>query len=169
MQKLARTLLKHEPLLLNWFESQRLTSGIVEGFNNKAKLTMRTVQWPCRPGPLSDFGQFPSAGAEGAGFDSEFSQHADVEIRERIVFGLVECNVSGMFETAACEYDRQVGGGMGGTVAEVANREYLGLIQQGSVRLLRLGELRQQVVEQLVVSVFIKGDLFDLAGIFPVM
>ena len=41
MQKLAKTLLKHEPLLLNWFESQGLSSGIVEGFNNKAKLTMR--------------------------------------------------------------------------------------------------------------------------------
>ena len=41
MKKLAKTLLKHEPLLLNWFESQGLSSGIVEGFNNKAKLTMR--------------------------------------------------------------------------------------------------------------------------------
>ena len=41
MQKLAKTLLKHESLLLNWFESQGLSSGIVEGFNNKAKLTMR--------------------------------------------------------------------------------------------------------------------------------
>lgn len=41
MQKLAKTLMKHEPLLLNWFESQGLSSGVVEGFNNKAKLTMR--------------------------------------------------------------------------------------------------------------------------------
>jgi len=41
MQKLAKTLLKHESLLLNWFESQGLSSGVVEGFNNKAKLTMR--------------------------------------------------------------------------------------------------------------------------------
>ena len=41
MQKLAKTLAKHEPLLLNWFKSQGLSSGIVEGFNNKAKLTMR--------------------------------------------------------------------------------------------------------------------------------
>jgi transposase len=40
-QKLAKTLRKHEPLLLNWFESQALSSGVVEGFNNKAKLTMR--------------------------------------------------------------------------------------------------------------------------------
>ncbi len=32
---------KHEPLLLNWFESQGVSSGIVEGFTNKAKLTMR--------------------------------------------------------------------------------------------------------------------------------
>jgi len=41
MQKLAKTLRKHERLLLNWFESQGLSSGVVEGFNNKAKLTMR--------------------------------------------------------------------------------------------------------------------------------
>ena len=41
MQKMAATLLKHEPLLLNGFESQGLSSGVVEGFNNKAKLTMR--------------------------------------------------------------------------------------------------------------------------------
>ena len=41
MKKLAKTLRKHESLLLNWFESQGLSSGIVEGFNNKAKLTMR--------------------------------------------------------------------------------------------------------------------------------
>ena len=33
MQKLAKTLLKHERLLLNWFESQGLSSGVVEGFN----------------------------------------------------------------------------------------------------------------------------------------
>ncbi len=41
MQKLAKTLRKHETLLLNWFESKGLSSGVVEGFNNKAKLTMR--------------------------------------------------------------------------------------------------------------------------------
>ena len=41
MKKLANTLIKHEPLLLNWFESKGLSSGVVEGFNNKAKLTMR--------------------------------------------------------------------------------------------------------------------------------
>jgi transposase len=41
MQAMAKTLLKHEGLLLNWFESKGLSSGVVEGFNNKAKLTMR--------------------------------------------------------------------------------------------------------------------------------
>ena len=41
MKKLAKTLMKHESLLLNWFESQGLSSGIVEGFKNKAKWTMR--------------------------------------------------------------------------------------------------------------------------------
>ena len=41
IKDMAKTLLKHESLLLNWFESQGLSSGVVEGFNNKAKLTMR--------------------------------------------------------------------------------------------------------------------------------
>ena len=41
MQKIAKMLRKHEQLLLNWFKSQGLSSGVVEGFNNKAKLTMR--------------------------------------------------------------------------------------------------------------------------------
>jgi len=41
MKALAKTLTKHEGLLLNWFESQGLSSGVVEGFKNKAKLTMR--------------------------------------------------------------------------------------------------------------------------------
>ena len=41
MQKIAKMLRQHEQLLLNWFESQGLSSGIVEGFNNKAKLIMR--------------------------------------------------------------------------------------------------------------------------------
>jgi transposase len=30
-----------QQLLLNWFEYQGLSSGVVEGFDNKAKLTMR--------------------------------------------------------------------------------------------------------------------------------
>ena len=41
MQALAKMLRKHEGLLLNWFESKGLSSGVVEAFNDKAKLTMR--------------------------------------------------------------------------------------------------------------------------------
>jgi len=37
-----RSLRKHRPLLMNWFAAKgELSSGVVEGFNNKAKLTMR--------------------------------------------------------------------------------------------------------------------------------
>lgn len=40
MKKIARMLRKHRPLLLNWFRAKKQFScGIVEGFNNKAKLT----------------------------------------------------------------------------------------------------------------------------------
>jgi transposase len=42
MKKVAKQVRKHKELMLNWFEANgELSSGIVEGFNNKAKLTMR--------------------------------------------------------------------------------------------------------------------------------
>ena len=42
VKKTARMLRQHRQLLLNWFRAKgRLSSGVVEGFNNKAKLTTR--------------------------------------------------------------------------------------------------------------------------------
>lgn len=42
MKKMAKQIRKHKPLIINWFEAKgQYSSGIVEGFNNKAKLTMR--------------------------------------------------------------------------------------------------------------------------------
>lgn len=42
MKKVARMLRQHRPLLLNWFRARgEVSAGIVEGFNNKAKLTTR--------------------------------------------------------------------------------------------------------------------------------
>lgn len=43
MKKVVRGLRKHRPLLLNRFRANKgqFFSGIVEGFNNKAKLTTR--------------------------------------------------------------------------------------------------------------------------------
>ena len=42
MKKVAKMIRGHKELMLNWFEaSGQLSSGVVEGFNNKAKLTMR--------------------------------------------------------------------------------------------------------------------------------
>jgi len=42
LKKVARSLRKHRELLLNWFRAKgTISAGIVEGFNNKAKLTMR--------------------------------------------------------------------------------------------------------------------------------
>jgi len=42
MKKVARMIRKHHGLVLNWFRAKgQLSSGVVEGFNNKAKLTMR--------------------------------------------------------------------------------------------------------------------------------
>jgi transposase len=42
MKKVARTLREHRELILNWFKANgQLSAGAVEGFNNKAKLTLR--------------------------------------------------------------------------------------------------------------------------------
>jgi transposase len=42
MKKIAKTLRQHEPLLLNYFRARKqLSSGVIEGMNNKAKVTMR--------------------------------------------------------------------------------------------------------------------------------
>jgi transposase len=42
MNKIAKTLRQHEPLLLNYFRAKKqLSSGVIEGINNKAKVTMR--------------------------------------------------------------------------------------------------------------------------------
>ncbi len=42
MKREARTIRRHKPLILNWFKAKGVfSSGIVEGLNNKAKLTIR--------------------------------------------------------------------------------------------------------------------------------
>ncbi len=42
MKKVAKTLRRHRALILNWFRAEgAISAGIVEGLNNKAKLTMR--------------------------------------------------------------------------------------------------------------------------------
>jgi transposase len=41
MKKFVKMVRKHRQLLMNWFKSQGLSSGAVEGFNNKVKLTVR--------------------------------------------------------------------------------------------------------------------------------
>ncbi len=44
MKKVARSLRRHRELLINWFRAKgEISSGIVEGFNNKAKVTMRNA------------------------------------------------------------------------------------------------------------------------------
>ena len=42
LKKVAQSLRTHRPLLLNWFRAKgSLSAGVVEGFNGKAKLTMK--------------------------------------------------------------------------------------------------------------------------------
>lgn len=42
MKKIARSLRQYRELILNYFRAQKLlSSGVVEGLNNKAKVTMR--------------------------------------------------------------------------------------------------------------------------------
>ena len=42
MKKIVKSIRKHKDLILNWFKAKKMfSSGIVEGLNNKVKLTMR--------------------------------------------------------------------------------------------------------------------------------
>jgi hypothetical protein len=42
MKKIAQSLRRHRKLILNYFRAQKLlSSGVVEGLNNKSKVTMR--------------------------------------------------------------------------------------------------------------------------------
>jgi transposase len=42
MKKQARSIRKHRELILNWFRAKKVISaGIVEGLNNKVKVTIR--------------------------------------------------------------------------------------------------------------------------------
>jgi len=42
MKKVAKTIRRHKPLILNWFRAKKMfSSGIVEGLNNKAKVATR--------------------------------------------------------------------------------------------------------------------------------
>ncbi len=44
MKKVAKTIRNHKPLILNWFKAKKaFSSGIVEGLNNKAKVTTRNA------------------------------------------------------------------------------------------------------------------------------
>ena len=41
-EEMAKQIRKHKPLIINWFEAKgQFSSGVVEGFNKKSKLTMR--------------------------------------------------------------------------------------------------------------------------------
>ena len=41
LKKFVKMIRTHKELIMNWFASKRLSSGVVEGFNNKVKLTVR--------------------------------------------------------------------------------------------------------------------------------
>jgi transposase len=42
MKKVARTIREHKPLILNWFKAKKkISQAVVEGMNNKVKLTIR--------------------------------------------------------------------------------------------------------------------------------
>ncbi|MGW8224043.1 MAG: ISL3 family transposase [Syntrophobacteria bacterium] len=44
MKKVAKSIRNHKPLILNWFKAKKaFSSGVVEGLNNKAKVTTRNA------------------------------------------------------------------------------------------------------------------------------
>jgi transposase len=63
MKAVARTLRSHEALILNWFRAKgRLSSGVVEGLNNKVKLTIRK-SYGFRTGEAIELALYHSLGA----------------------------------------------------------------------------------------------------------
>ncbi len=44
VKKVAKTIRKHKPLILNWFKAKKaFSSGIVEGFNNTVKVVTKNA------------------------------------------------------------------------------------------------------------------------------
>ena len=63
MKQVARMLRRHQPLLLNWFRAKKqFSSGIVEGFNTKAKLTTRKA-YGFRTYPAAEIALYHALGA----------------------------------------------------------------------------------------------------------
>ena len=52
MKKIARSLRQHRELILNYFHAQKLiSSGVVEGLNNKAKVKKKILRFSHLPWP----------------------------------------------------------------------------------------------------------------------
>ncbi len=63
MKKVAKMLRRHTPLRLNWFRAKRqFSSGIMEGFNTKAKLTTRKA-YGFRPYYAAEIALYHALGA----------------------------------------------------------------------------------------------------------
>ncbi len=66
MKRVARMLRNHRELILNWFRAQgQLSSGVVEGFNTKAKLTTRKAfgfgpAMPCKSPCITRLARYPN-------------------------------------------------------------------------------------------------------------
>src|SRR5690349_2427969 len=95
MKKIARSLREHRELILNYFRAQKLlSSGVVEGLNNKAKLTnekiLRIPHLPLsRTRPLSLTWQIT-----GAGINPRFFLTNQKTRPGRFVPGLRQCSLS---------------------------------------------------------------------------
>lgn len=62
MKKIARSLRAHRPLLMNYFKAKKqFSSGVVEGLNNKAKVTMRR-SYGFRTFPILELALYHSLG-----------------------------------------------------------------------------------------------------------
>ena len=62
MKKIARSIRQHRELILNYFRAQKLiSSGVVEGLNNKAKVTMRK-SYDCRTYRVLELALYHSLG-----------------------------------------------------------------------------------------------------------
>jgi transposase len=63
MKKIARTLRTHRAVLLNYFKARKqFSSGVIEGLNNKAKVTMRRSSYGFRTFRILELALYHSLG-----------------------------------------------------------------------------------------------------------
>ncbi len=100
MKKIARSLRNHRELILNYFRAQKLlSSGVVEGLNNKAKVTMRK-SYGFRTYPVLELALYHSLGKLPEPESTHDFLVSSSFAKRRICFSFLYCRCSCYWELA---------------------------------------------------------------------